>query len=104
MAIINGKDEDFETLVEKGLTLVNFSAPWCGPCKMMAKPLEEISEELADKLKIVKIDVDEHKVKATDLGVKGIPAFFVYKDGEQLEMFVGYNPKAELLNKINNHL
>lgn len=104
MAIINGTDEGFEKEVSEGITFVNFSAPWCGPCKMMAPSLEALSEELEGKVKFVKINVDDHQKTASSLKVRGIPAFFVYKDGEMIENFVGYNSKDQLENQITKHL
>lgn len=104
MAIINGTDEGFEKEVSEGVTFVNFSAPWCGPCKMMAPSLEELSEELEGKVKFVKINVDDHKKVATELKVRGIPAFFIYKDGEQVANFVGFNSKEKIESHINEHL
>ena len=85
-----------------GLVLVDFWAPWCGPCKMIAPVLEEIDSEIGDKVKIVKLDVDENQETASKFGVMSIPTLIVLKDGEVVDKVVGFQPKealAELIEK-----
>jgi thioredoxin 1 len=104
MAIVNATDQNFETETGQGTVLVDFWAPWCGPCKMIAPVLEEISGELGDKLKIVKLDVDENPDTAAKFGVMSIPTLLVFKDGAKVDQFVGFQPKDALLAKLENHI
>ena len=80
--------------------LVDFWATWCGPCRMIAPILEEIASEQGDKLKVVKLDVDENGVTAQQYGVMSIPTLILFKAGKPAERLVGYMPKAQLESKI----
>jgi thioredoxin 1 len=95
-------DADFETEVVKSSkpVLVDFWAEWCGPCKMIAPVLEEISVAHGEKLEIVKMNVDENPKTPASLGITGIPALFVYKDGEIVKQITGAKPKAALLRDL----
>lgn len=80
--------------------LVDFWASWCGPCRMIAPILEELAQEHAEKLKIVKIDIDANNQTAQKYGVMSIPTLILFKNGEASERLVGYMPKAQLESKI----
>jgi len=80
--------------------LVDFWAPWCGPCKAIAPILEELAVELAGKVQIAKLNVDENDGVAAEYGVRAIPTMLLFKDGKQIEQFVGMMPKATLKEKI----
>lgn len=82
--------------VQKGITLVDFWAPWCGPCKMLGPVLEELEEELAPKIKIAKLNIDENEIIANQLGIRSIPTMVLYQNGQPLERIVGYKPKEVL--------
>ncbi|WP_034537898.1 thioredoxin [Carnobacterium inhibens] len=82
--------------VQKGITLVDFWAPWCGPCKMLGPVLEELEEELAPKVKIAKLNIDENEIIANQLGIRSIPTMVLYQNGQPLERIVGYKPKEVL--------
>ena len=82
--------------VQKGITLVEFWAPWCGPCKMLGPILEELEEELAPKVKIAKLNIDENEIIANQLGIRSIPTMVLYQNGQPLERIVGYKPKEVL--------
>ena len=82
--------------VQKGITLVEFLAPWCGPCKMLGPVLEELEEELAPKVKIAKLNIDENEIIANQLGIRSIPTMVLYQSGQPLERIVGYKPKEVL--------
>lgn len=104
MAIVEVNDQNFSTEVQSGTVLVDFWAPWCGPCKQIAPVLEEMNQEIGDKLKIVKVNVDESANTASSHGIMSIPTLMVMKEGEVVEKFVGFHPKQDLMNKVNPHL
>jgi len=103
MAIINVTDQDFEKETAEGLVLADFWAPWCGPCKMIAPVLEELDSEMDDKVKIVKLDVDENQETAGKFGVMSIPTLLLIKDGNVVDQVVGFQPKEALEELINKH-
>ncbi len=84
--------------------VVDFWAEWCGPCKQIGPSLEELSEEYAGKIKIAKVNVDENPNSPAQLGVRGIPALFIIKDGQIVANKTGAAPKAALADWINSSI
>jgi thioredoxin 1 len=83
-------------------TVVDFWAEWCGPCKMIGPSLEELSEEMAGKVKITKLNIDENPDLAAQFGVRSIPTLLIFKDGEPAGMQVGAKPKSALADWIKS--
>ena len=92
-------DKDFEVETKEGLTITDFWATWCGPCRMQSPVLEELEEEMGDQVKIVKMDVDENQTPAS-FGIMSIPTLLVKKDGEVVEKLIGYHGKEQLQEVI----
>ncbi|WP_019908714.1 thioredoxin [Paenibacillus sp. HW567] len=104
MAIVNVSDQSFGNEVEgQGTVVVDFWAPWCGPCKMLAPILEELSTELGDDVKIAKLNVDENPETASRFGVMSIPTLIFFKDGQPVDKVVGLNSKDSLKNIVAKH-
>lgn len=104
MAIVNVSDQTFNNEVEsQGTVLVDFWAPWCGPCKMIAPILEDLSGDLGDSVKIAKVNVDENPESASRFGVMSIPTLILFKDGQPVDKIVGLNSKDSLKNLIAKH-
>jgi thioredoxin 1 len=99
-------DDTFEAEVIQSnvLAIVDFWAPWCAPCHMIAPILREIAADYDGQLKVAKLDVDQNPQVATQFGVMSIPTMILFKDGEAVERLIGYMPKERLLEKITPHL
>ena len=95
-------DQDFqaEVLQATGPVLVDFWAPWCGPCRMIAPIVEELAKENGDSLKVTKVNVDNSPQTATSYGVSSIPTLMIFKNGEVADRFVGVQPKKRLQEAI----
>ena len=89
-------DSTLASEVQDGITLVDFWAPWCGPCKMLGPVLEELAAEFASKIKMAKLNIDENNVIASQLGIMSIPTMVLFKEGQPVEKIVGYQPKEVL--------
>lgn len=106
MATVNVTDSSWQddVLASEKPVLVDFWADWCGPCKMIAPALEEISEELADSVTIAKMDIMENPDTPGKLGVQGIPYLALYKGGEKIAEMTGARPKSQLKEWLEGEL
>jgi len=106
MATVPVTDATFDAEVKASdiPVVVDFWAEWCGPCKMIGPALEEISEEMDGKIKFVKVNVDENPNSPAQMGVRGIPALFLFKDGEVVSNKIGAAPKAALKGWIEDSI
>ena len=91
-------------MVGQGVTLVDFWAPWCGPCRMQGPILEELVATLGDRVTIGKVNVDESTGAAVRYGVRSIPTLLVFHDGQMVDRFVGVQPKGVLLQSLEAHV
>lgn len=106
MGTVAVTDASFEDDVIKSdvPVVVDFWAEWCGPCKMIGPALEEIATEMGGSVKVAKVNVDEHSAMAAQLGVRGIPALFIFKDGQVVSNRAGAAPKAALESWIKESI
>jgi len=93
-----------DILKEKEITMIDFWAEWCGPCKMIGPIIDQLSSELQGKMKIGKINVDDSPELAGQFNVMSIPTLLIFKDGKPVDQIVGALPKDRLLAKLNLHL
>ena len=101
-SVVNANETNFhdEVLTGGQAVLVDFWASWCGHCSRLAPVMDELAQEIGDKVKVVKVNVDENRGLAQKYGVMGLPTMIVFKDGEQVEKLTGYMPKDTITAKI----
>ena len=106
MSTKNITDENFDIEVLKAskLTLVDFWAEWCGPCKMIGPIVEELSDEYKDQVKFTKVDVDENPEMAQKYGVRGIPTLLIFNGGAPVDQLVGALPKKAIKDRLDTIL
>ncbi|MGP6088630.1 thioredoxin [Antarctobacter jejuensis] len=106
MATVPVTDDTFDAEVKNSdiPVVVDFWAEWCGPCKQIGPALEELSKEMEGKVKIAKVDVDQNPNTAAAMGVRGIPALFIFKDGQPVSNLAGARPKAALQSWIEESI
>jgi thioredoxin 1 len=99
---VEGTDTNFDQEVLKSdiPVLVDFWAPWCGPCRMVSPSVEELAEELNGKLKVVKVNTDENQEVAIKYGIRSIPTLGIFKDGNLVDGVIGAVPKEAIKNKV----
>ncbi len=99
--IVQVTDAEFETVIQgPGLTVVDFWAEWCAPCKAIAPVLEELAAEFAGRVRVAKLNVDENRQTPARFGIRGIPTLLFFKDGARVDQLIGNLPKAQIRSKI----
>jgi thioredoxin 1 len=101
---VSDNEWDAEVLSNDTPVLVDFWAPWCGPCKMVAPVVDELAEEYDGKVKFVKLNTDDNIETASKYGIRSIPTLMVFKGGEAVEQVVGFRPKSELKKSLDKAL
>ncbi|MDN2452886.1 thioredoxin [Lactobacillus sp. UCMA15818] len=97
-------DSTFEKETSTGVTLTDFWATWCGPCRMQSPVVEQLSEEIGDKVTFAKVDVDQNQATASEFGIMSIPTLLIKKDGQVVDTLVGYHPKEQLQAKLEQYI
>lgn len=93
-------DSNFAETVKTGVTLVDFWAPWCGPCRMQGPIVDKVAGKVAGKAKVAKVNVDDGTRTAAQYGIRSIPTTIVFKDGKPVQQFVGVQSEAQLVAAI----
>jgi len=91
--VIHLSETDFDQGVSKGLTLVDFWAEWCAPCLALAPTMDDLADKYGEKLRVAKVDIDANPNIPSRFGIRGIPTVILFKDGQQVDMFVGNSPQ-----------
>ena len=103
--VIELTDETFDSTIQNDKpVLVDFWAPWCGPCKMMAPILEQVATEYADKAAVCKVNTDEHRQAAIQFAINAIPTLILFKSGEMVKKWVGMTQKSVIIEAIEEQL
>ncbi len=97
-------DSNFDNTVRTGVSLVDFWAEWCGPCKVQGPIVDEVADEMGDAANVCKLDVDKNPRTSQKFGIRNIPTILILKDGKPVEKFVGVKQKQVLLKAIKSHL
>jgi len=97
-------DANFQSTISKGVTLVDFFADWCGPCRMIAPIIDELSSEMSGKATIAKLDIEKAQSTTSSLGVTSIPTIIIFKNGKEVNRIVGIKDKETLKNLVTSAL
>ena len=101
---INDNNFKSHVLDKNGVTVVDFFAPWCGPCRKMGEVLSQIAEDYQGKINIYKLNTDENLETTKSMSISSLPSVLVFKNGEALERMVGLMPKSSIISNIEKHL
>ena len=102
--VVHLSAENFDETISNGLCLVDFWAPWCGPCKMLSPILDQVAAEVGDKILIAKANVDELPNQCVKFGVRNVPEILILRDGQVVAQLNGMQSKAKILDAINTAL
>ncbi len=97
-------DDNLNNIINSGVSLVDFWAEWCGPCKVQGPIINEIADELNGKANICKLDIDKNQTIAQKYGIQSIPTILIFKNGKSVEKLVGVKPKRILMNALQSHV
>ena len=97
-------DDNFQQTIAKGVTLVDFYATWCGPCRMIAPIIEQLAGELAGKANVVKVDIDQAQQTTNTVQITSVPTLVVFKDGKEVKRVIGVKDFDYLLNLVQSHV
>ena len=104
MAVEHLTTANFESVTKTGVVVIDFWAPWCAPCRALGPILEDLAKDLAGKVKVAKVNVDENQELAQKFNVMSIPAVFVLKDGQTVDQFVGLRDKKTIAGLVAKHV
>ena len=102
--VLNLTDDSFKATVAEGVTLVDFWAPWCGPCRMLSPIIDKLADKLDGKAKVAKVNVDDASDLAQEYGIASIPAILVFKDGVVVDQVTGVQPENAIFAKVDAQL
>lgn len=98
------EEKDFEEEIKTGVSLVDFYASWCGPCRIMGNIIEDIAEELGEKVNVFKVDVDNAEKISREFGIMSIPTLIIFKDGQMQEKHVGIWQQDDCVEAVKKYL
>ncbi len=101
--VLHLNEVDFDSAVERGVTLVDFWAPWCGPCRMLGPVLDDLAGQFSGRAQIAKVNVDDSPALASRFRVQAVPLLVLLRDGQEVQRFVGRRSKAELAEIIADY-
>ena len=102
--VIQMTDADFHDVINTGITLVDFWAQWCAPCLMQGPIIEKVGRQFKGRAKVAKVNIDVNPASASRFGIRGIPTLILFKDGQEIERFVGVQMEEVLVKVINENL